>query len=134
MKDKRILGRWKSDKRKTMGYLKKYCKITKKQEQLFDAFFGKISIRITEKYVYTHMPKIKFTSGRKVRVLDSYEDKSEYKVIGKDEDKVAIISKNILDEDQISIIHVEEKHIWVNLCDSLPICIDASWREYFKAI
>ena len=91
-------------------------------------------MKITEKYIYTHMPKIKFKSGRKVRVIDSSEDKSEYKVIGKDEDKVAIMSKNIFDEDQICIIHVEEKHIWVNVCDSLPIYIDVNWREYFKAI
>jgi hypothetical protein len=55
-------------------------------------------------------------------------------VIGKDEKKVAIISKNIFDEDQIYIYHFEEKHIWVNVCDSLPIRIDASWREYFKPI
>ena len=134
MKDKRIIGRWKSDKRKTMGYLRKHCKISKKQERCFDAFFGKMSMRITEKYIYTHMPKIKFKSGRKVRVSDSSEDKSEYKVIGKDEEKVAIISKNMFDEDQIYIFHVEEKHIWVNVCDSLPINIDASWREYFKVI
>ena len=134
MRDKRILGRWKSDKRKTMGYLKKYCKVLKKQERFADALFGKMSMRITEKYIYTHTPEIKFKSGRKVRISDSSEDKSEYKVIAKDEDKVAIISKNMFDEDQISIFHVEEKHIWVNVCDSLPINIDASWREYFKAI
>ena len=133
MKDKRILGRWKSDKRKTMGYLKRYCRITKKQERFFDALFGKMSIRITEKYIYTQMPKIKFKRGHKVCVFDSFDDKSEYKVIGKDDDKVAIISKNVFDEDEISLIHIEEKHIWMNVSDSTFFC-NVNWREYFKAI
>ena len=79
------------------------------------------------------MPKIKFKSRRKIRVLDSGEYKSEYKVIGKDEDKVAIMSKNVFDEDEISLIYIEEKHIWSNASDS-TFFKHESWREYFKAI
>ena len=90
-------------------------------------------MRITEKYIYTYMPKIKFKSRKEIRVLDSGEDKSEYKVIGKDGDKVAIMSKNIFDEDEISLIYIGEKHIWMNVCDSAFFC-DVNWREYFKAI
>ena len=79
------------------------------------------------------MPKIKFKSRRKIRVLDSGEDKSPYKVIGKDDDKVAIISKNVFDEDEISLIYIEEKHIWMNVSDS-TFFKHENWREYFKPI
>jgi hypothetical protein len=110
--DKRLLGTWKSDRRKTMAewnWPKGYP--TQKRKKVA-AMFGKLTIRYTRTRIYSEFEDL--------RESDSYQ------VVAADSDSVAIVCwSSLLKENRIWHLHFEGDFFWI----AIGPC-----REWFKRV
>jgi hypothetical protein len=112
--DKRLLGTWQSDRKRTMkGWIWPRGAKAESRRKLA-RLFGVLTVRYTR-----HRIHIK---------LHVNLDSTPYEVLGSDSDSVAILCNDILyDEPRIRHIHFEDdKHYWV--------AIDGWNREWFKRV
>ncbi len=112
MIDKRLLGTWQSDTRKTMRDIRNRRDIPEETQKRFKRLFGKLRLRYTRKRLYTEF----------------HGDKSfqPYRVVAKNHYSVAIVTPGSCEsDDQIYHIHFEGKYysIWLG-----------KYREFFKKI
>ncbi len=113
---RQLLGRWRSDKARTLEELAKRRDITKKQLEFYRKLFGRLEIWY-----------------RPTTIVTGFKGKSsvaKYKIIGADCHSVAISYNLKLPRSGtmpvISQIHFEGDYYWINLGGGL--------REFFKRI
>ena len=111
MIDKRLLGTWRSDTRKTMRDIRLSSTHKRENEKKLKTMFGKLTVRYTRSRVHTD-----FKGSR---------DCKPYRVVAKDSHSVAVVTNNGFDEDEIYHIHFEGKYYWVSI---------GRIREYFKKV
>ncbi len=115
MIDKRLLGTWKSDLRRTTREARERHLIPEEKIKNFKRLFGKLRVRFTRTRMY----------------LDFQGEKSvtPYRVAAKDAWSVAILAPGIIDREREEIyhIHFEGPYYWV--WPELARC-----PEYFKRI
>ncbi len=115
--DKRLLGKWQSDRIKTLQWINKNRKLTQKQINKLDNTikFGTLTLEISE---------------RKTRITyDGQTCEEKNKIIGTVSDSIAVVVNNpITNQDEIRIIRIENEDTYSIYTD----CIDI--REYFKKI
>jgi hypothetical protein len=132
--DKRLLGVWKSDRKRTFKEWTWTKKLTPKKKRFFKSLFGKLEVT--------------YTRGKNIQTLRyrRFEYSRRYFVVAIDEDSVAIvifgkkIIKNRRNYDPenlkmaeavfppkpaISHIHFEKDHFWIPLGNGKN-------REYFR--
>jgi hypothetical protein len=113
--DKRLLGTWQSDRRRTMKNWRWPRGASTQYRKRFAAIFGKLRIRYTRQKIYSE--------------LNGDLDSLSYEVIAADPESVAIRCKmGIADEcERITHIHFEgDKYYWITIGPNLV--------EWFKRI
>lgn len=115
MIDKRLLGTWQSDLRKTKQAAREWRNLPEAKLKKLKLLFGKLRVRFTRTRIY--------------RDFEGEKSVWPYQVVAKDAHSVAILGPGIMDEDEQEIyhIHFEGKYHWV-----WPDL--ASFPEYFKRI
>jgi hypothetical protein len=117
--DKRLLGTWKSDRRKTFQDFVWAANGTDEGRRKFKALFGHLIIRYTRQTIYS-------------RMRDTDLDPCLYEVLGSDSNSVAILNTGesfFHESPWIEHIHFErDRYYWV----SLPI--GSHNREWFKRV
>ena len=100
--DKRLIGTWQSDRRRTMGeWIYARRRTPKRRKQIAD-IFGHLTLR--------------FTRSRLHSEFKGHRDVQEYKVVASDSDSVAIVHWNgLLEERRIQHIHFEGEYYWIAL-------------------
>lgn len=98
----RLLGDWKSDRRRTMAEWKWSPRTTAKKKQFVTSLFGHLKLRYTRKYVYSDYQGTK--------------DRQPYEVLGCDSFSIAIaIGNSILGEALIYQLNFEGDAYWISL-------------------
>jgi len=98
--DKRLLGTWKSDARRTLERWVYPAGLSDTRRRRFARLFGRLTVR--------------YTPSRIVSEFRGYRTVDRYKVMGKDQGGVAILSwKNDSSRGEISHIHFDGNHYWV---------------------
>jgi hypothetical protein len=141
--DKRLLGTWKSDRRRTFAEWNWKKNTSPKRRARLQSLFGKLEVTYTRTKVFCHLPDrnpFKFD-------LRKWETCQRYAVLGVDETTVAIVQfgeleikdsakcwperlwlvKEFASRPQIKVIHFEKKHYWISLGNGRN-------REFFKRI
>ena len=113
MIDKRLLGRWKSDKRKSLRELRARGDVTPE----FLEFFARVSGKLTIHY----RAKTKVVSGM------GEPARSRYEVVGSDDDSVVLRSYNDFTQSH------ELSHIFFDGDDAYWVPI-GKYREWFRRI
>lgn len=113
MKDRRLIGTWKSDGRKTAEEIAARRDIPANKKQTLQKIFGKLEIRYTATQCYSQF-------GDHVSV-------SRYQVVAKDSSSVALVVLNPVAGKQIVHIHFEGNRYWITLGSG-------RMREWFKRI
>ncbi len=115
MIDKRLLGAWKSDLRKTSQEARDRCRIPAAKRKKFKLLFGKLRVRFTRTRAYMEFQGRKWVEP--------------YRVVAKDASSVAILAPGLWDEDELEIyhIHFEGRYYWI-----WPAV--ANFPEYFRRI
>ena len=105
--EKRLIGTWISDKKKTKKELRARNDIISSKK--LEALFGKLKIKYGRKYIRTE--------------LNDHKTKNQYRVLAADYESVAIL----VEEEQPLIFHIhfEGEYYW--------ICL-GKFREYFKKV
>jgi hypothetical protein len=131
--DKRLLGTWKSDKRRTFAEWNWKKGATPKKKAKLKSFFGKLEV------TYTRTKVISLLRHKK------WEQERRYAVLGLDEKSVAIIEfgeleiknrrkywneglkiiKEFCSQPEIKHIHFDKNHFWVSLGNGRN-------REFFR--
>lgn len=114
MIDKRLLGTWKSDTRRTMREIRNLRDVTPAEANGLRKFFGKLSVR--------------YTRGKVYQQLSGATSVSAYRVAAKNGDGVVIVIDSALGVsalDSIVHVHFDGRYYWVCL---------GKYREYFKRI
>jgi hypothetical protein len=110
--DKRLLGTWCSDARRTGKEISARNDIPKTQKKRLKKFFGKL--------------QIKYTRARAYATLDGSTESWSYKVVGKDSTSVVILGRTEPEESPLlTHIHFEEPFFWISLGNGRI-------REFFK--
>jgi hypothetical protein len=73
---KKLLGVWRSDKRKTLQTLHRYHCLPEAKKRKLGALFGKLQLRYTGKYLYCK--------------LGDFEYKERYDVVAEDEESIVV--------------------------------------------
>jgi hypothetical protein len=114
MFDRRLLGRWRSDKRRTLRDLNARRDISPKAKRLLSKMFGKLEIR--------------FTRTRCRTTLNDESSTTRYVVVAKDLSSVAIVSRSWASgKDAITHIHFENSSYWIHVGTG-------KFREFFTRI
>lgn len=110
--DRRLLGTWISDKRRTFKHYVPPPSMKPKQLRKFKSLFGKLVLRYGHKRVYSELNGVR-SSGK-------------YQVLASDSDSVVIISYSELwEENRIQHIHFEDDCYWIWAWEM---------QEYFKRV
>ncbi len=112
MSDKRLLGTWRSDRRRTVAEWRFSKPISSKNKRMFLAIFGKLEITYTRKRIRGS--------------LEDYRFSQPYEVLASDSDSVAIrcFDKDLTKEWRIRhIFFLGKDRFWIPL---------GSNREWFK--
>jgi hypothetical protein len=113
MHDRRLLGLWKSDARRTRRDLRARRDIGPKTQRVLSRLFGRLELR--------------YTRTRCHSTLDGSTFIAPYVVVAKDASSVAIVSRDVLGEEAISHVHFEGSRFWVPVGRGL-------FREFFKRV
>lgn len=113
MYEKRLIGTWQSDSRKTMAAIRKLRDMTEEKCRMARKIFGKLRLRYTRTKVYTDYKGLK--------------DIAPYKVVAKDANSVAILAQDFEGKPKIFHIHFEEDRYWISVGNG-------GWREYFRRV
>jgi len=97
--DSRLIGKWQSDKEKTIKYLWHKPGISEENRKKFEDLFGRLVIE--------------YTSNEMRSNLDGSTDRGPYFVIAKDRDSVVIQIKDIDGEPKLVHIHFTENGYFV---------------------
>jgi hypothetical protein len=68
---KRLIGVWKSDRRKTLKHCHKYHCLKGTKKRTFAGLFGKLELRFTKQYVYHTLRDFKYRSRYEVVAEDA---------------------------------------------------------------
>jgi hypothetical protein len=108
MHDKRLIGRWRSDGRKTRKDIAVRRDISNEDAKALGKLFGKLELRFTRTRCYATLNDLTFSS--------------QYIVLGKDATSVATLSDGV-----ISHIRFEGNRFWVAIGTGTV-------REFFRRI
>jgi hypothetical protein len=133
--DKRLLGKWKSDKRKTFldWNWKKNTAAAKKQR--LKSFFGKLILTFTRNRIITRLPHRQWQTSRQYFIIGVDEASVALFEIGeikiKNEKKYSGIGlrtvKEFFSKPEIKHIHFEKKHFWLSIGNGRN-------REFFRKL
>ena len=111
----KLIGRWISDKEKTMEWIDRNRKLPEKVYNLLDNILGKLIVEI-----------------QKDKIITNYEgttDEDEVFIIDEDHNSLAVwYYDSITDEYEIQLIRYENENLYSVYVEKLEI------REYFKRI
>jgi hypothetical protein len=113
MRDRRLIGTWKSDGARTIRDLEARRDIPARHKRTLAAMFGRLQLRYTPTRCYS-------TLGETTTV-------SRYSVVGKNADEVLVVSHDASGRrgDGLQHIHFEGDRYWISL---------GPFREYFRRI
>jgi hypothetical protein len=112
--DRRLLGTWRSDRRRTVAEWRFFKPVSPKNKRTFLAIFGKLEITYSRKYIRG--------------IFDDYRFRQPYEVLASDSDSVAILyfDKDLTHEWCIRLICFDGKdRFWIPLGGN---------REWFKRV
>jgi len=75
---KRLIGTWKSHKRKTLATYKAYDSLPRARKRAFGVIFGRLELRYTQKFYYL--------------TLNGQTTRDHYDVIGEDADSIVLMT------------------------------------------
>ncbi len=120
MTDKRLIGTWKSNTRRTMREIRNHRHIPEEDHKKLRSLFGKLQIRYTKTRAY-------------ITDVDGSKSVEPYTVVAKDLTSVAILAPDVFDEEEqeIAHIHFDGDYYWVLMPEwSNTACV----REYFRRV
>lgn len=98
--DKRLLGTWRSDRRKTFQNFVPWPGLKGKRFQRFKGIFGRL--------------KLKYTRNRIYHELGDYRHNTRYRVLACDPESVAILTEDAQSRSTIiSHIHFYRNYYWI---------------------
>ncbi|HRY49511.1 MAG TPA: hypothetical protein P5186_15785 [Candidatus Paceibacterota bacterium] len=100
--DKRLIGTWRSDRRRTMAEWVSVRRLTERRRKKLSDIFGHLTLR--------------FTRSRLHSEFKGTRDTQEYAVLASDSDSVSIVHwDGLLKERRIQHLHFEGRHYWITL-------------------
>lgn len=112
--DRRLLGTWKSDRRKTFEHYKPPSRMSQEQFRKLRLLFGKLIIR--------------WGKGKVSTSICNFKESAPYKIIAGDSKSVVIQAEHLIyGPDCLTQIHFEGDYYWIAL-DDAHIC------EWFRRI
>ena len=127
---KRLMGKWKSDVKKSMEFNDEFVKLTKEQDHFLRNFLGRMTIEFEERSIECQMAPFKFTKldGELFEEKDGWDERNEYDVLGYDEINDCISYRSTFAGfESVSTIFFEDEHLWT-YSPGFHI------REYFKRV
>jgi hypothetical protein len=134
--DKRLLGTWKSDKRRTFQEWSWTKRLTPQKRNRFKAIFGKLEVTYTRTKVISTLRHRKWEQARRYSVVAADETSVAVVQFGKMEiknrRKYDAVNLEIAEElfgskPKIEHIHFDKKHFWISLGNGRN-------REFFRKI
>jgi hypothetical protein len=113
MRDQRLLGTWRSDRRRTARDINARSDIPKSRRAKLIAIFGHLTLR--------------YTPTRCHSTFRGDTESCAYKVVAKNAEGVLVVrpGDSLTGEDSLQHVRFEGKHCWVSL---------GAFREYFRRV
>ncbi|NLR74240.1 hypothetical protein [Leeia aquatica] len=127
-----LLGRWKSDRQRTMDFARKHALLEAKTVRFLEQLMGHLVLTFKPGMVTSDMPAIEVlsASGKHSR-FTAYTNHDAYTVLGKTDTQIALSSIDPYTKRPfITIYNFESKDVmWVYTAN--PLMPDLHLREYF---
>jgi hypothetical protein len=134
--DRRLLGTWKSDKRRTFAEWNWKRNTSPKKKANLKAFFGKLEITYTRTKIITVLPHRKSEWARRYAVLGTDDESVAVVQFGEidfknrrkyDPENLKMVDKMFGSKPRIQQINFDKKHFWFSLGNGRN-------REFFRKI
>jgi hypothetical protein len=130
-----LRGTWQSDHEETMRFVKAHSLLEPRQSEFLDGLIGRLRLGFGGATMRYTMPDADITINNKPQHMVGSDDSYQYRVLGRDQDSVAIMLKNDHGRDRIMHIHfVSNDLFWLYSEESDYGLRDLNFREYFRRI
>lgn len=135
MADPVVLGRWQSDRERTMKFARDHAKLEDKTLLFLAQILGRMTLTFTSKTLKSEMPDTQSETAEGVKSqLVGFRELHAYRVIGSSRDQVAVLSvEPVTGRKRVTVYNFEDQDImWVYL-GGAPFP-QMNIREYFVRI
>jgi hypothetical protein len=131
----RLHGVWQSDHDKSMGFVKDHTVLESKQSDFLNGTLGRLQLSFDGTRMRYKIPDIDLAIEGKSRHLVGMDEFYVYRVLGSDQDSVALIIEKDHGRDRILHIHfVSDDVFWLYSEESDYGLRDLNFREYFRRL
>ena len=130
-----LRGTWQSDRDATMRFVREHAVLETNQTEFLDGSLGQLKLSFDSLKMHYQMPDVDVTIQGKPQHFVGSDDAYSYRVLGADQDSVAVMLKGILGRDRIWHIHfVNHDMFWLYSEESDYGLRNLNFREYFRRI
>jgi hypothetical protein len=130
-----LIGTWKSDHAQSMHFDRTHSVLEAKQLAFLDQVLGHLVMTFKDEKVRYQMPDVPIVINGKAYLLKGSDDTYEYRVLGADEDSIAIFVVNQFGRDRILHLHfTSQDTFWIYSEESDLKLREINVREYFRRL
>ena len=130
-----LRGTWQSDHEATMRFVRDHAVLEANQSEFLDGSLGQLKLSFDTAKMRYRMPDVDITIQGKPQHFVGSDDSYSYRILGADQDSVALMLKNILGRDRLWHIHFVSNNVfWLYSEESDYGLRDLNFREYFRKI
>lgn len=131
-----LVGTWKSDKDRTLDFIKSYAKVNDNTEEFLSQVMGHLTLRFDGKTVHLRTPDQTLSISGESHDWEGMDETTEYNVVFRNENTVAITSYDkLIKKETIAVYHfIDQDLMWVYVSGFDAGLSDMHYREYFKRV
>jgi hypothetical protein len=131
----RLNGTWRSDRDASMHFAKTHALLEPRQVDFLDGSLGRLELTFNGTTMRYLLPDFDLTIQGKMKHLVGTDETFSYRVLGTDDDSIALLVAKDHGRDRIIHIHfVNANTFWLYSEESDYGLRDLNYREYFRKI
>jgi hypothetical protein len=129
----RLSGTWRSDHDASVRFAKDHTILETRLFEFLDGSLGRLVLTFDGTTMRSHIPDFDINIDGKLRHFAATHQSSSYRVLGIDQDSVALLAANYFGRERILHIHfVSDDEFWLYSEESDYGLRDLNFREYFR--
>lgn len=131
----RLNGTWRSDHDTSIRFATDHAILEPRQHEFLDGALGQLELSFDGTTLRSRLPDLDITIQGRLRHLVGADESFSYRILGADEDSVALLVAKYFGRDRILHIHfVNDDSFWLYSEETNYGLRDLNFREYFQRV
>ncbi len=131
----RLAGVWRSDEKESMDFVRTHTLLEPRQTDFLAGLLGRLELTFDGAHMRYRMPDADIPIQGKSQHFAGFDEKFGYRVLGSDNDSVALLIAKVHGQDRIWHLHfVSDDMFWIYSEDGDYGLRDLNFREYFRRV